>query len=128
MASIDGEAIGRMPVIPFSREKLTELRMEGKNVFIHYWAAWCMICLMHENLVFSDEDFQNYLRANNIVFMKADRTNNDPDLLTFMEASYGRSSQPIDVFYTADMNAKATVMPTLFTTGKVTRIMTEALQ
>ncbi|MCK5574231.1 MAG: hypothetical protein KAI28_00380, partial [Sphingomonadales bacterium] len=128
MASIDGEAIGSMPVIPFSREKLTELRMEGKNVFIHYWAAWCMICLMHENLVFSDEDFQNYLRANNIVFMKADRTNNDPDLLTFMEASYGRSSQPIDVFYTADMNAKATVMPTLFTTGKVTQIMTEALQ
>jgi thiol:disulfide interchange protein DsbD len=115
-------------VIPFSYAKLANLRMEGKNVFIHHWAAWCMICLIHENLVFETEDFQKFLRDTNTVFMQADRTNNDPELLKFMEETYGRSSQPIDVFYTANMMDKPIVFPTLFTTAKVIHLMRERMR
>lgn len=128
LVSSDKTMIGAMEVIPFSEEKLTSLRIEGKNVFIHHWAAWCMICLMHENLVFSQDDFQSFLRDNNIVFMMADRTNNDPELVAFMEKAYGRSSQPIDVFYSHDLSVKPVVFPTLFTTGKVTEIMRTTLK
>ena len=121
------QMIGDMPVTPFSREKLISLRQEGKNVFIHHWAAWCMICLMHENLVFSQAGFQRYLQDNNIVFMQADRTNNDPQLLKFMERTYGRSSQPIDVFYLSDPEVEPIVLPTLFTLDRVLKIMGGAL-
>lgn len=128
VASSDKSMIGAMEVIPFSEEKLTSLRIEGKNVFVHHWAAWCMVCLMHENLVFSQDDFQSFLRDNTIVFMMADRTNNDPELIAFMEKAYGRSSQPIDVFYSHDLSVKPIVFPTLFTTGKVTEIMRATLK
>jgi thiol:disulfide interchange protein DsbD len=124
---VDHAAIGDMQVIPFSHERLAELRNDGKNVFIHYWAAWCMICLMHENLVFSQDGFQTFLVENNIVFMQADRTNNDPELLRFMEKTYGRSSQPIDVFYTSDLSVEPIVLPTMFTIQKVTHVLKERL-
>lgn len=117
-----------LKVIPFSYTKLASLREEGKNVFIHHWAAWCMICLMHENLVFSTEDFQKFLSDTNTVFMQADRTNNDPELVMFMEETYGRSSQPIDVFYTANLMDKPIVFPSVFTTAKVTHLMRQRMK
>lgn len=127
MVASEYEMIGAMPVIPFSQEKLASLRSEGKNVFVHHWAAWCIICLMHENLVFSQDAFQTFLTDNNIVFMQADRTNNDPELLMFMEKSYGRSSQPIDVFYVSDADIKPIVLPTMFTAAAVTSYMKEQM-
>jgi len=110
---------GHMPVIPFSPERLGQLRAEGRDVFIHHWAAWCIICVLHDQMIFSTPEFQSYMLENNIVFMMADRTHNDPALVAYMEEQYGRSNQPIDVFWSSKKGSTPLVLPQLFTRAKL---------
>ncbi|MCH8863445.1 MAG: thioredoxin family protein [Proteobacteria bacterium] len=106
----------------YSEARLAELRTEGRPVFLHFWASWCIFCLMHENLVFSTDEFQTFLADNNMVFMEIDNTLEEPETIMMME-SFGRSGQPLDIFFPGDLGAPAYVLPALFTTGTVLAAM-----
>ncbi|MCH8863524.1 MAG: thioredoxin family protein [Proteobacteria bacterium] len=106
----------------YSEARLHQLRTAGQPVFLHFWASWCIICLMHENLVYSTDEFQAFLRDNNVVFMEIDNTLEDPETIRMMER-FGRSGQPLDIFFPGDIGAPAYVLPELYTTGKVLALM-----
>ena len=106
----------------YSEARLHQLRTGGQPVFLHFWASWCIICLMHENLVYSTDEFQAFLSDNNVVFMAIDNTLEDPETIKMMER-FGRSGQPLDIFFPGDIGAPAYVLPELYTTDKVLALM-----
>ena len=57
-----------------------------------------------------------------MVFMEIDNTIKKPGNVMLME-SFGRSGQPLDIFFPGDAGAPALVLPELFTTAKVLGIM-----
>ncbi len=115
---------GGLEKIPFTHEKLAAYRAEGRPVFVHFWAAWCIFCLMHENTVFETQEFQDYLEENNMVFLQVDNTKENPEITAYME-TFGRSGQPLDVFFPGDPDKAAVVFPEFLTTQRVIRIMNE---
>ena len=106
----------------YSEARLRQVRTAGQPVFLHFWASWCIICLMHENLVYSTDEFQAFLSDNNVVFMEIDNTLEAPETIMMME-SFGRSGQPLDIFFPGDVGAPAYVLPELYTTDKVLALM-----
>jgi thiol:disulfide interchange protein len=117
--SRDGmEYVGNIEMVPYSAEEINRLRAEGRPVFLHFWAAWCIYCLMHESLVFSTDDFADYIEENNIVFMKLDNTLEDAGNMALMQ-SFGRTGQPLDVYFPASLSKSAVVLPELFTVETV---------
>ncbi|MEE8371022.1 MAG: cytochrome c biogenesis protein CcdA, partial [Sphingomonadales bacterium] len=107
--------------------RITDLRNEGKSVFLHFWASWCIICLTHENLVYKTDAFQDFLARNDIVFMAADNTLENEATISLMQV-FGRSGQPLDVFFPGSGGNKAVVLPELFTKSTVMRYMRESLE
>lgn len=106
--------------------RISELRGEGKSVFLHFWASWCIICLTHENLVYSTDAYQEFLAANDVVFLMADNTLMDPRTTAMMQI-FGADGQPLDVFFPARGGQRAVVLPKIFTTSNVIDQMKKAL-
>jgi thiol:disulfide interchange protein DsbD len=106
--------------------RISDLRGEGRSVFLHFWATWCIICLTHENLVYSTAEYQEYLAANDVVFLMANNTLMDPRTAAMMQI-FGADGQPLDVFFPARGGNKAVVLPKIFTTGNVIDQMKRAL-
>ena len=108
------------------KARISDLRAEGKSVFVHFWASWCIICLTHENLVYSSHAYQQFLAANDVVFLMADNTIMDPRTTALMQI-FGADGQPLDVFFPANGGHRAVVLPKIFTTANVIDQMKKAL-
>ena len=106
--------------------RISELRGQGKSVFLHFWASWCIICLTHENLVYTTTDYQDFLKENEVVFLMADNTLKGPKTIALMQI-FGADGQPLDVFFPANGGQQAVVLPKIFTTGNVIDQMKKAL-
>ncbi len=119
-ASIDDLTFGmtQTEVIPYSEVTLAMARLEGRPVFLHFYASWCIFCLMAENLVFATDDFQAYLNRQGILFMYLDNTLSSPGVTRMME-SFGRPGQPLDVYFPADASRPGKALSTAFTTRTV---------
>ena len=108
------------------QERISDLRVEGKSVFVHFWASWCIICLTHDNLVYSTAEYQTFLADNEVVFMVVDNTLMDSRTSAMMQI-FGADGQPLDVFFPANGGNRALVMPKIFTTSSVLDQMKKAL-
>ena len=106
--------------------RISELRGKGKSVFLHFWASWCIICLTHENLVYTTDAYQEFLAANDVVFLMVDNTLEGPKTIALMQI-FGADGQPLDVFFPANGGQQAVVLPKIFTTGAVLDQMKKAL-
>ena len=104
----------RVEVMDYDAEALAMLRAEGTPVFLHFWAAWCPVCILHEEFVFLTDDFQDFVRREGIVFMVIDNTTSSPEKWALIE-SFGRKGQSIDVFYPPGEDP--VVLPELYNTG-----------
>ncbi len=83
-------------------------------MFIDFTAAWCLSCQVNERAVLKTAEIESALLKDNVVTMKADWTNSDPDI-TAKLASLGRASVPTYVVYPAAAGAAADVLPELLT-------------
>ena len=101
----------RIELIEYNAEDLARLRAEGTPVLIHFWAAWCPICILHEEFVFKTDEFGDFVADEGIVFMFVDNTTTSEEIWTLIQ-SYGREGQPIDVFYPP--GEEVVVLPELF--------------
>ena len=103
---------------PFTPALLTQYRAQGKPVFIDFTASWCLSCQVNERLILDRADVQQHLHDSGAVLLRADWTNQDPDITKTL-ASLGRSGVPTYALYPADPSAPAHVLPEVLTPGIV---------
>jgi thiol:disulfide interchange protein DsbD len=91
--------------VPFSREKVAELRSQGKSVFVDFTATWCITCQVNKRVALNQTEVIEKFNKAGIVRMKADWTVQDP-VITSVLAEFGRNGVPLYVFYPANGDPK----------------------
>ncbi len=74
--------------LPYSAERLRELRQSGKVVFVDITADWCITCKANERAVLSRTAFREALRKAGAVYMVGDYTNVDAPITAFLAAHH----------------------------------------
>jgi thiol:disulfide interchange protein DsbD len=103
---------------PFTPALLAQSRAQGKPVFVDFTASWCLSCQVNERLILRRADVEQRLRDSGAVLLRADWTNQDPDITQTL-AALGRSGVPTYALYPADPSAPAHVLPEVLTPGIV---------
>ncbi len=98
--------------IAFSPAKITELRGQGKPVFVDFTATWCITCQVNKRVALNQADVTKRFQELGIVRMKADWTVKDP-VITEALAEFGRNGVPLYVFYPA--KGEPVILPELLT-------------
>jgi thiol:disulfide interchange protein len=83
---------------PWSAARVTQLRAEGRSIYVDFTARWCATCQANKKLVFGSEEVREYIRGHNIALLKADWTNHDA-VITAELARFGRSAVPFNIIY-----------------------------
>lgn len=76
-------------------------RAEGKHVFVDFTAEWCITCKVNKRVAINTAVVQESFKANNVAFVTADWTNEDPSITSVL-AEFGRSGVPFYLLYPAD--------------------------
>lgn len=113
-------------VVPYSAERLEELRKAGRVVFVNMTADWCVTCKANEKTVLARDGFRTALESANAVYMKGDWTNVDPAITAFLEA-HGAVGVPLYVVFPKN-GGDGDVLPTVLTSGLVEDALQRAAQ
>ncbi|MBQ75798.1 MAG: thiol:disulfide interchange protein [Gammaproteobacteria bacterium] len=97
---------------PYSRERLEELVASGP-VFVNFSAAWCITCKVNELAALSSDGIRLTFEKNNVIYLKADWTNEDP-AITKALSEYGRSGVPLYLLYKKG-SSRASILPQILT-------------
>lgn len=106
--------------VPYSAQRVAELRRQGKAVFVNFTAAWCISCKVNERIALSTDGFRRGLDQYGITYVKGDWTNKNDEIAQVLR-SFGRAGVPLYLLYPADPSAKAVVLPQLLTEAMVLR-------
>jgi len=107
---------------PFSRERVKQLRAEGKPVFIDFTAKWCLICQAN-HLILSMPEVEKAMVEKGVVRMKADWTKSDP-VITEELKKFGRNGVPLYIYY-GDAE-EPTILPQVLTPDTILKNISEA--
>lgn len=100
--------------LAYSPELLTQLRQQGRPVFIDFTADWCITCLANERVTLKKENVEAIFDEYKVVTLKGDWTNRDPEISKILE-EYGRSGVPLYLWFPANRPGKADILPQLLT-------------
>ncbi len=102
----------------FSKERVSELRQEGRPVFVNFTAAWCISCLANERVAFAKQGVKDAFEEMGIVYLKADWTNRDPKITEAL-AEFDRAGVPLYLYYAAGLplSEKPKILPQILTEG-----------
>ncbi|PWR18499.1 protein-disulfide reductase DsbD family protein [Zavarzinia aquatilis] len=107
---------------PYNPERLLALRTEGKPVFVNLTAAWCITCLVNEQVALERPAVKDALASTGTVYMIGDWTNRD-GTITRLLAENGRSGVPLYLLYRPGAD-RPVVLPQLLTEGLVVEALT----
>lgn len=108
---------GRIVWQPFSEARLAALRAEGRPVFINFTAAWCITCIVNEQVVLRLDSVRKAVDSARMATLKGDWTRRDP-VITAHLAAFGRSGVPLYVIYPPEGSPKKPmVLPQILTEG-----------
>ncbi len=114
MASLDDEEqFGDAAYEPFSAARFEALQAAGQPVFINMTAAWCITCLANEQTTLSSERVIQAMADKNIVYLKGDWTNQDPEITRVLD-SFNRPSVPLYLLYPG-AGAEPVILPQILT-------------
>jgi len=82
----------------WSKERVAELRAEGRPVFVDFTAAWCVTCKVNERLVLDTDEIKEAFSETNTAFLVADWTNKNDAIAKELE-SFGRAGVPLYLLY-----------------------------
>jgi len=111
--------------LPYSPEKLAELRAQNIPVFIDLTADWCITCKFNERVALTTKVEQ---AASNlgVVLMLGDWTNPNADISALLQ-KYSRSGVPLYLMYPVNAKKDAEILPQILTENIVLDAMERAL-
>jgi thiol:disulfide interchange protein DsbD len=110
--------------VPYSEQRLTDLRAANRVVFVNVTADWCVTCKVNEKSVFKGAAFRQAMEAANAVYMVGDWTDVDPALTAFLQR-YKAVGVPLYVMFPRG-GGEGRVLPTVLTEGLVEDALRDA--
>ncbi len=110
--------------VPFSEQRLADLRKAGRVVLVNMTADWCVTCKANEKAVFGRDGFRESLEAANAVYMTGDWTDVDPAITAYLQR-YKAVGVPLYVIYPRG-GGEGTVLPTVLTPQAVRDALAKA--
>jgi thiol:disulfide interchange protein/DsbC/DsbD-like thiol-disulfide interchange protein len=96
----------------FTPDRLKTELDQGHAVFIDFTAAWCITCKFNEATVLETGAVRDAFRMHDIVKLKADWTNADPEITKLLK-QFGRPGVPLYVLYPKGKFVDPIVFPEL---------------
>ena len=87
-------------------EAMAQAFKEGKPVYVDFTATWCATCQTNKKVAYTEEVLAKFNQYN-VVLMKADKTNPNPEIDREMKR-LGRSQVPTNVLYVPTPETKDT--------------------
>ncbi|MEW6511565.1 MAG: thioredoxin family protein [Bacteroidota bacterium] len=111
-------ATGEIQWKPFTLAGLEQDLKGDKTIFLDFTADWCLTCKVNERSVLSDERVVKTFADLNVVAIRADWTNRNPDI-TRLLAKFGRSGVPLYVIFSPGKPSSPVVLPEVITSAMV---------
>ena len=102
---------------PFTPRRLAELRAAGTPVFVNMTAAWCVTCIVNEQVALAQPAIRQAFAAGNITYLKGDWTRRDPAITEYLRA-LGRDGVPLYVLYPGKAAAPV-ILPQILTEARL---------
>jgi thiol:disulfide interchange protein DsbD len=125
-AAAHTEVASGPPSEPYSPERLSALRAEGRPVLVNFTAAWCVTCRVNEQVAFASKATTDAFVRTGAVYMVGDWTRRD-DTIARALAEEGRSGVPLYLVY-GPRAAAPKVLPQILTSHAVVRALEDASQ
>jgi thiol:disulfide interchange protein DsbD len=114
LASIDATPARRADAAEtFTAARLAALQQAGRPVFVDATAAWCVTCLVNEQVALTAAPVRRAFAAAGVTYLRADWTRQDPDVTAFLRLQ-ARDGVPLYVFFPAD-HRPPMVLPQILT-------------
>ena len=107
----EGATLARQAWTP---ERFDALRAEGRAVFVNMTAAWCITCIVNEQVALERAEVAAAFAARDIAYLKGDWTNQDAAITAVLER-FGRSGVPLYLYYPPEAGAEPIVLPQILT-------------
>ena len=101
---------------PYSPTLLASLRAAHRPVLVDMTAAWCVTCLVNEQVALTPASVRDAFSRHHVAYLKGDWTRQDAGITAFLRA-HDRSGVPLYVFYPAA--GAPEVLPQILTPGIV---------
>ncbi len=111
-----------LPSEPYSAARLAALRGEDRAVFVNATAAWCITCLVNDEVALSSARVKDAFAQHHVAYVVADWTRRDPEITALLSA-HGRSGVPLYLYY-APGASEPRVLPQILTEGEVLAALT----
>ncbi|HEY1599952.1 MAG TPA: protein-disulfide reductase DsbD domain-containing protein [Pirellulales bacterium] len=121
-ATRPAEAVGHWQ--PFDLQQIRQEVGEGKVVFVHVTADWCLTCKVNETTVLDREPVRSRLFGGGVIAVRADWTRPDPAVTAYLQ-SFGRYGVPFDAVY-GPGQPDGMALPELLTPSLVTTTLDHA--
>jgi thiol:disulfide interchange protein DsbD len=105
----------------YSPGRLSELRGQGRAVFVDYTAAWCVSCQVNETVALSTRRVAEAFHDHDVAYLRADWTRRDPQIAADL-ARFGRAGVPLYLVYPA-AGGPPEVLPSILTEGTVLKAL-----
>lgn len=107
----------------YDENRLSNLRNEGKAVFINLTADWCITCLANEKVVFT-ENTLDVMKDKGITLLKGDWTNYDPKITKLLE-KHKRGGVPLYLLFPAAVGKEPIILPQILTPNGFSRALND---
>jgi thiol:disulfide interchange protein len=101
----------------WSPEAVAKAQAEGKTAYVDFTARWCFTCQTNKAAVFGSSEVKKLIRDKNIVLLKGDWTNQDPQITAEL-ARFNRSAVPFNLIYKPG-SPEPVILPELLTASTV---------
>jgi thiol:disulfide interchange protein DsbD len=106
-----------IPSQPYTETRLNALREEKRAVFVDATAAWCVTCLVNEQVALDRAAVRDAFAEKRISLLVADWTSRDPEVTALLQ-KHARSGVPLYLYYSPGA-ADAVVLPQILTPDSV---------